>query len=155
MTSWIDELRDRPDDLQAPQRLGDRWRNHAHMTEDALAAEEHVERVILAIRGRRVILDKDLAVLYGVSTGSLNKAVSRNLERFPDDFMLRLTAEEFRDLKFQFGTSSWGGTRHQRSRAAASAFAPRARGPAPKADIASEETSRRSTRCPEGIGLLG
>lgn len=82
--------------------------------EDALAPQERVERVervILAIRGRRVILDKDLAALYCVSTGNLNKAVSRNLERFPDDFMLRLTAEELRDLKFQFGTSSWGGTR--------------------------------------------
>jgi hypothetical protein len=81
------------------------------VNEDALAAHERVERLILAIRGRRVILDKDLATLYGVSTGNLNKAVSRNLERFPDDFMLRLTAEELRDLKFQFGTSSWGGTR--------------------------------------------
>jgi hypothetical protein len=83
----------------------------AHMTEDTLAAKQQVERMILAIRGRRVILDKNLAVLYGVSTGNLNKAVSRNLERFPDDFMLRLTAEDLRDLKFQFGTSSWGGTR--------------------------------------------
>ena len=49
--------------------------------------------------------------MYGVSTRDLNKAVSRNIERFPDDFMLQLTRSEFNDLKFQFGTSSWGGTR--------------------------------------------
>jgi hypothetical protein len=49
--------------------------------------------------------------MYGVSTRDLNKAVSRNLDRFPDDFMLQLTRSEFNDLKFQFGTSSWGGTR--------------------------------------------
>jgi len=49
--------------------------------------------------------------MYGVSTRDLNKAVSRNIERFPDDFMLHLTRSEFNDLKFQFGTSSWGGTR--------------------------------------------
>lgn len=49
--------------------------------------------------------------MYGVSTRDLNKAVSRNLDRFPDDFMLQLTRSEFNDLKSQFGTSSWGGTR--------------------------------------------
>ena len=72
---------------------------------------ERVERVILVLRGQRVILDKDLATLYGVTTRNLNKAVSRNAERFPDDFMLQLSWAELRDLKFQFGTSSWGGTR--------------------------------------------
>ena len=74
-------------------------------------ALERVERVILVLRGHRVILDRDLAALYQVTTSGLNKAVSRNLERFPEDFMLQLTAQELRDLKFQFGTSSWGGTR--------------------------------------------
>ncbi len=63
------------------------------------------------LRGHKVILDRDLATLYGVTTGNLNKAVDRNGERFPQDFMLQLTKEEFRNLKFQFGTSSWGGTR--------------------------------------------
>jgi hypothetical protein len=72
---------------------------------------ERVERVILVLRGQRVILDKDLAILYGVRTRNLNKAVSRNVERFPDDFMLQLSQAELRDLKFHFGTSSWGGTR--------------------------------------------
>jgi hypothetical protein len=54
---------------------------------------------------------KDLAVLYGVSTGNLNKAVNRNNERFLEDFMVELSIEEFNNLKFHFGTSSWGGTR--------------------------------------------
>ncbi|MGE5711082.1 MAG: ORF6N domain-containing protein [Nitrospira sp.] len=52
-----------------------------------------------------------MAARYGISTKDLNKAVSRNLDRFPDDFMLQLTRSEFNNLKFQFGTSSWGGTR--------------------------------------------
>ena len=74
-------------------------------------AVARIERLIHVVRGHRVIVDHDLAVLYGVSTGNLNKAVSRNLDRFPRDFVLQLTAEESRNLKFQFGTSSWGGTR--------------------------------------------
>jgi hypothetical protein len=70
-----------------------------------------IEKLILFIRGHRVILDRDLASLYQVTTSNLNKAVSRNMNRFPDDFMFQLTPDEFRNLKFQFGTSSWGGTR--------------------------------------------
>lgn len=66
---------------------------------------------IYYIRGEKVMLDKDLATLYGVLTKNLNKAVKRNLGRFPKDFMFQLTAKEFQSLKFQFGTSSWGGTR--------------------------------------------
>src|SRR3990172_1992204 len=77
----------------------------------SLVPSERIERTILLIRGHKVILDKDLAVLYGVEKRDMNKAVTRNLERFPDDFMLQLTAEEFESLKFHFGTSSWGGTR--------------------------------------------
>ncbi len=57
------------------------------------------------------MFDKDLAKLYGVTIGNLNKAVSRNLDRFPEDFMFRLTTDELKDLIFHFGTSSWGGTR--------------------------------------------
>jgi hypothetical protein len=52
-----------------------------------------------------------LAALYGVTTGNLNKAVNRNRDRFPEDFMVQLSDEEFNNLKFHFGTSSWGGTR--------------------------------------------
>ncbi len=72
---------------------------------------ETVENKIYIIRGQKVMLDKNLAKLYKVSTRDLNKAVSRNLERFPDDFMFQLDKEEFKNLKFHFGTSSWGGTR--------------------------------------------
>lgn len=77
----------------------------------ALIAEDTIAKTILLIRGHRVMLDKDLASLYGVTTKNLNKAVTRNLSRFPEDFMFQLTKEEFNNLKFQIGTSSWGGTR--------------------------------------------
>ena len=63
------------------------------------------------LRGHKVLLDRHLAELYGVTTGNLNKAVTRNLDRFPEDFMFRLNREEFRNLIFHSGTSSWGGTR--------------------------------------------
>ncbi|NDV67070.1 ORF6N domain-containing protein [Bacteroides sp. 224] len=69
-----------------------------------------IQSKIYQIRGLRVILDKDLAELYEVTTSNLNKAVKRNLDRFPSDFMFQLNNEEF-DLIFQNGTSSWGGTR--------------------------------------------
>ena len=67
---------------------------------------------ILIIRGKRVMLDKDLAALYGVTTQNLNKAVKRNMERFPQDFMFQLSNGELENLRFQFGTSSWGGVRY-------------------------------------------
>jgi hypothetical protein len=74
-----------------------------------------IQRKIYEIRGQRVLLDRDLADLYQVTTGNLNKAVKRNIRRFPSDFMFQLTREEFEQLKtdliFQFGSSSWGGTR--------------------------------------------
>ena len=72
---------------------------------------EEIRNRIHTIRGKQVMLDKDLAELYGVQTRDLNKAVKRNIERFPDDFMFQLTKEEMNNLMFQFGTSSWGGTR--------------------------------------------
>jgi hypothetical protein len=72
---------------------------------------EKVQRHILLVRGKKVMLDRHLAQLYGVSTSNLNKAVSRNIERFPSDFMFQLNQTEFENLKFHFGTSSWGGTR--------------------------------------------
>ena len=72
---------------------------------------ERIESAILLIRGEKVLLDKDLALLYGVSTSVLNKAVTRNIDRFPPDFLFHLTKREFSELKFHFGTSSWGGTR--------------------------------------------
>jgi len=72
---------------------------------------EVIATKILEIRGKKVMLDRDLAQLYGVGTRNLNKAVKRNLERFPEDFMFQLTKEEFENLMFQNGTSRWGGTR--------------------------------------------
>ncbi len=76
-----------------------------------LVPKEVIENKILLVRGRKVMLDRDLAVLYGVTTGNLNKAVKRRIERFPEDFMFQLSKEEFENLMFQFGISSWGGTR--------------------------------------------
>ena len=66
---------------------------------------------IFTIRGVQVMLDRDLAELYGVATGALNRQVKRNEERFPEDFMFRLSAEEWNNLKCQIGISSWGGDR--------------------------------------------
>ncbi len=66
---------------------------------------------IYYIRSQKVLLDKDLAKLYRVETRNLNKAVRRNIKRFPADFMFQLTADEVKNLMFQTGTSSWGGNR--------------------------------------------
>ncbi|MBU0709126.1 MAG: ORF6N domain-containing protein [Candidatus Omnitrophica bacterium] len=66
---------------------------------------------IFLIRGKRVMLDKDLAILYNVQTSQLTRQVRRNIERFPSDFMFRLSREEFENLICHFGISSWGGTR--------------------------------------------
>ncbi|MBU4351968.1 MAG: ORF6N domain-containing protein, partial [Nanoarchaeota archaeon] len=70
-----------------------------------------IKNKIYTIRGLQVMLDRDLAELYGVTTGSLNQAVKRNIERFPKDFMFQLTKEEFENLISQNVISSWGGTR--------------------------------------------
>lgn len=74
-------------------------------------AEEVIEERIFFIRDHKVMLDRDLAKLYQVQTRDLNKAVTRNLDRFPEDFMFQLTNGEFENLMFHFGTSRWGGTR--------------------------------------------
>ena len=66
---------------------------------------------IFMVRGRKVMLDRDLAKLYGVPVKRLNEQVKRNRSRFPDDFMYQLTKEEFVSLKSHFATSSWGGIR--------------------------------------------
>lgn len=85
---------------------------------------QRIESKIYEIRGKRVMLDRDLAELYQVTTSNLNKAVKRNIERFPERYMFQLTKDEFlkfqngilndndaENLIFQNGTSSWGGTR--------------------------------------------
>ena len=71
-----------------------------------------VQQMIHVIRGERVILDRDLARLYGVEVAQLNRQVQRNIERFPQDFMFQLNNQELANLKCQNGTSSWGGDRH-------------------------------------------
>ena len=78
---------------------------------DEIIPQDIIEQKIILVRGQKVMLDRDLAVLYDVETKILNKAVRRNIERFPSDFMFQLSRDEFDNLKFQFGTSSWGGTR--------------------------------------------
>jgi phage regulator Rha-like protein len=67
-----------------------------------------IERKIFVIRDQKVMFDRDLAELYGVTTGNLNKAVKRNIDRFPADFMFRLTLDEYRSLRFQTGTLKKG-----------------------------------------------
>ena len=77
----------------------------------SLALQKTIEKKILLIRGKKVMLDRDLALLYEVPTKRLNEQVKRNIKRFPPDFMLQLTKKEFENLKSHFATSSWGGTR--------------------------------------------
>lgn len=78
-----------------------------------LIPEQKILKSILVIRGEKVILDSDLAKLYGVETRRLNEQVKRNIDKFPKDFMFQLTLDEFQNLKSQIATSSsgWGGRR--------------------------------------------
>lgn len=71
----------------------------------SLILVERIQQSVLFIRGQKVLLDKDLAGLYRVTTSNFIKAVTRNLERFPDDFMFRLNKDELEALMFQIGTS--------------------------------------------------
>jgi hypothetical protein len=77
----------------------------------ALIPAGRIAQSIHLLRGQKVMLDGDLAALYEVPTGHLNRAVKRNLTRFPSDFMFRINRNEARILKCQFGISSWGGRR--------------------------------------------
>jgi len=73
---------------------------------------EHIQNKIHEIRGFKVILDVDLAYMYGIETAQLKRSVKRNIERFEgEDFMFELTTKEFENLRCQIGISSWGGTR--------------------------------------------
>ncbi len=76
------------------------------MAEVSLIPAERIERAILMIRGQKVLLDRDLAELYGVATKVLNQAVGRNRKRFPDDFMFQLSDEEFGNWRSQIVTSN-------------------------------------------------
>jgi hypothetical protein len=72
-----------------------------------------IESRIHLIRGKKVMLDSDLSTLYEVETGQLKRAVRRNIDRFPEDFMFELTKDELEILRCQIGISSWGGERYQ------------------------------------------
>jgi hypothetical protein len=74
-----------------------------------LIPENKILRIIVVVRGEKVILDSDLVKLYCLETRHLNEQVRRNIEKFPDDFMFQSTKEEFEDLKSHFATSTLGG----------------------------------------------
>jgi len=80
-----------------------------------LIAEKRILNTIMLIRGEKVIIDSDLAELYGVDTRRLNEQVRRNIAKFPEDFMFQFNDEEFANLKSQIATSSssWGGRRKE------------------------------------------
>jgi len=80
---------------------------------DSVVPEKRILRIIIVVRGEKVILDSDLAALYGVETRRLNEQVRRNIHKFPEDFMFQLSKEEYDGLKSQIATSSsgWGGRR--------------------------------------------
>jgi phage regulator Rha-like protein len=82
------------------------------MTMNDAIPEEVILSKIYYIRGQKIMLDQDLAELYGVETKQLKRQVRRNMTRFPIDFMYELTNEELQNLRSQIGTSSWGGTRY-------------------------------------------
>lgn len=84
-----------------------------------MVEEQRILKRIYVVRGEKVLLDHDLATMYGVETKQLKRQVKRNMERFPKDFMFQLTLKEFTNLRSQIGTSSsdqtsagWGGTRY-------------------------------------------
>ncbi|WP_310379644.1 ORF6N domain-containing protein [Flavobacterium sp.] len=81
------------------------------MNNEILLSEELISNKIYFIRNQKVMLDRDLAALYAIETRVLKQAVKRNISRFPEDFMFELSQLEFDNLKSQFVTSSWGGTR--------------------------------------------
>ena len=83
------------------------------MGKNNLLTDEIIVHKIYAIRGKKVMIDSDLALLYGVETKVFNQSVKRNIDRFPGDFMFQLTDEECKNLRSHFVTSSWGGSRYK------------------------------------------
>lgn len=81
------------------------------MNSKLILSEENISNTIYYIRNQKVMLDRDLALLYGIETRVLKQAVRRNMSRFPEDFMFELSKEEFQNLTSQIVTSSWGGNR--------------------------------------------
>jgi len=83
------------------------------MIKELIIPSERIVSKIFIIRNRKVMLDRDLAELYGVKTGILNQAVKRNIKRFPPDFMFKLDRGEFENLKSQIVITRWGGVRRE------------------------------------------
>lgn len=83
----------------------------AVMSKTEILIEERIAKAIYLVRDQKVMLDADLAEMYGVETKVFNQAVKRNPNRFPEDFMFQLSMKEWKNLKSQFVTSSWGGRR--------------------------------------------
>jgi len=83
------------------------------MSKEIIISDEIITSKIYLIRYQKVMLDNDLAELYQVETKRLNEQIKRNIKRFPEDFMFRLTKEEWTNLKSHFATSSWGGRRKE------------------------------------------
>ena len=83
------------------------------MIKELIIPSERIVSKIFIIRNRKVMLDRDLAELYGVKTGILNQAVKRNIKRFPSDFMFKLDRGEFENLKSQIVITRWGGVRRE------------------------------------------
>lgn len=81
------------------------------MNSKLILSEETISNTIYYIRNQKVMLDRDLALLYGIETRVLKQAVRRNMSRFPEDFMFELSKSEFDNLTSQIVTSSWGGNR--------------------------------------------
>lgn len=79
-----------------------------------LMTVENICNQVYVIRGQRVMLDYDLAAIYGYEVKRLNEQVKRNITRFPEDFMFQLSIDEAENLKSQFATSSWGGKGKQK-----------------------------------------
>ncbi len=93
------------------------WNERIHnvrrlLMKQTLIVPEIIEKKIFLIRGQKVMLDFHLAELYEVETKALKRAVKRNRDRFPDDFCFELTEAEVENLRYHFGTSSWGGRRY-------------------------------------------
>ena len=78
-----------------------------------LVIEQRILNKIYILRGEKVMLDKDLAEMYGVETRIFNQSIKRNMERFPKDFMFVLNEKEWKNLRSQFVISSWGGSRYK------------------------------------------
>jgi len=79
---------------------------------DEIVPIENITKLFYQVRGHKVMLDRNLAELYGVETKRLKEQVRRNIERFPEDFMLELSRDEHENLRSQIATSSWGGSRY-------------------------------------------